>query len=171
MVRCILTIRKFIGQLFRGSHSNTGFHLPLKLWRVMTTHQPRNAQTIGLAFPLWWWTSHLQEVTLRSNKCPSASVDLAATCSFLEEGVDHIMTELQTGISYSRYMGLYTIAYNYRTSSPHHGTVGFPLSSGNRSKSFYLPLQDQWVTEAEASLMCPKLYNKLIQYFIAYLEA
>jgi cullin 1 len=33
---------------------------------------------------------------------PSASADLATTWAFLEEGVDHIMTKLQTGVSYSK---------------------------------------------------------------------
>jgi cullin 1 len=33
---------------------------------------------------------------------PPASADLATTWAFLEEGVDHIMTKLQTGVSYSK---------------------------------------------------------------------
>lgn len=33
---------------------------------------------------------------------PSASADLATTWAFLEDGVDHIMTKLQTGVSYSK---------------------------------------------------------------------
>lgn len=32
------------------------------------------------------------------------SRDLVATWSFLEEGVDHIMTRLNEGMSYSKYM-------------------------------------------------------------------
>lgn len=48
---------------------------------------------------------------------PLPSADLATTWAFLEEGVDHIMTKLQTGVSYSKYMSLYTVAYNYCTSS------------------------------------------------------
>ena len=48
---------------------------------------------------------------------PPANADLATTWAHLEEGVDHIMTKLHTGVSYSKYMGLYTVAYNYRTSS------------------------------------------------------
>ncbi|KAG5220800.1 Cullin-domain-containing protein [Salix suchowensis] len=52
---------------------------------------------------------------------PPASADLATTWAFLEEGVDHIMTKLQTGVSYSKYMSLYTVAYNYCTSSKMSG--------------------------------------------------
>lgn len=48
---------------------------------------------------------------------PPSGADLATTWAFLEEGVDHIMTKLQTGVSYSKYMSLYTVAYNYCTSS------------------------------------------------------
>ncbi|KAG6850729.1 hypothetical protein H0H93_009352 [Arthromyces matolae] len=43
--------------------------------------------------------------------------DLGATWAFLEEGVNHIMTRLDLGVSYSKYMSLYTVAYNYCTSS------------------------------------------------------
>jgi hypothetical protein len=35
-----------------------------------------------------------------------ASADLATTWAFLEEGVDHIMTKLQTGVSYSKVSGV-----------------------------------------------------------------
>jgi cullin 1 len=48
---------------------------------------------------------------------PPANADLATTWAFLEEGVDHIMTKLHTGVSYSKYMSLYTVSYNYCTSS------------------------------------------------------
>lgn len=48
---------------------------------------------------------------------PPSSADLETTWAFLEEGVDHIMTKLQTGVSYSKYMALYTVSYNYCTSS------------------------------------------------------
>jgi cullin 1 len=48
---------------------------------------------------------------------PPHTADLATTWGFLEEGVDHIMTKLQTGVSPTRYMSLYTAAYNFCTSS------------------------------------------------------
>ena len=52
---------------------------------------------------------------------PPPNADLATTWAYLEEGVDHIMTKLQTGVSYSKYMSLYTVSYNYCTSSRMHG--------------------------------------------------
>ncbi len=52
---------------------------------------------------------------------PAANADLDTTWKYLEEGVDHIMTKLQTGVSYSKYMSLYTVSYNYCTSSRMHG--------------------------------------------------
>jgi hypothetical protein len=64
---------------------------------------------------------------------PPATADLATTWAFLEEGVDHIMTKLQTGVSYSKYMSLYTVAYNYCTSSKMHATSDHG-PGGNRSK-------------------------------------
>jgi hypothetical protein len=48
---------------------------------------------------------------------PPQTADIATAWVFLEEGVDHIMTKLQTGVSHTRYMSLYTVAYNYCTSS------------------------------------------------------
>ncbi|OJA16832.1 hypothetical protein AZE42_03636 [Rhizopogon vesiculosus] len=86
---------------------------------------------------------------------PPASADLATTWAFLEEGVDHIMTKLQTGVSYSKYMSLYTVAYNYCTSSRMHNTTGDGVSSGSRTG---------------ANLMGSDLYNNLIRYFIVHLK-
>lgn len=37
-----------------------------------------------------------------SPSMPPPSADLQTTWAFLEEGVDHIMTKLQTGVSYSK---------------------------------------------------------------------
>jgi cullin 1 len=81
---------------------------------------------------------------------PSPSADLATTWAFLQEGVDHIMTKLQTGVSYSKvtsedpiilflidasqYMALYTVAYNYCTSSKMHGSTTETIGIGNRSE-------------------------------------
>lgn len=41
---------------------------------------------------------------------PPASADLTTTWAFLEEGVDHIMTKLQTGVSYSKVFILYMLS-------------------------------------------------------------
>ena len=64
---------------------------------------------------------------------PPANADLVTTWAYLEEGVDHIMTKLQTGVSYSKYMSLYTVSYNYCTSSKMHNT-GDSSSLGQRSE-------------------------------------
>ena len=68
------------------------------------------------------------------NNMPVAGASLAETWEFLEEGVDHIMTKLQTGMSYSKYMSLYTVAYNYCTSSKMNNAGEGP-GLGHRSKS------------------------------------
>ncbi|KAI0726430.1 Cullin-domain-containing protein [Fomitopsis betulina] len=83
---------------------------------------------------------------------PPQNADLATTWAFLEEGVDHIMTKLQTGVSYSKYMSLYTVSYNYCTSSKMHGTGEQGL--GHRTG---------------ANLMGSDLYNNLIRYFTTHL--
>jgi len=87
---------------------------------------------------------------------PPATADLQTTWAFLEEGVDHIMTKLQTGVSYSKYMSLYTVAYNYCTSSKMHGHTSDSLSIGNRTG---------------ANLMGSDLYNNLIRYFVTHLKS
>ena len=64
---------------------------------------------------------------------PPANADLPTTWAYLEEGVDHIMTKLQTGVSYPKYMSLYTVSYNYCTSSKMHGTSDQGGAMGHRS--------------------------------------
>lgn len=86
---------------------------------------------------------------------PPPNADLATTWAYLEEGVDHIMTKLQTGVSYSKYMSLYTVSYNYCTSSKMHNTSGDSSSLGQRTG---------------ANLMGSDLYNNLIRYFVAHLK-
>ncbi|PBK97849.1 Cullin-domain-containing protein [Armillaria gallica] len=86
---------------------------------------------------------------------PPANADLITTWAFLEEGVDHIMTKLQTGVSYSKYMSLYTVAYNYCT-SPKTGPESMGLGAATRTG---------------ANLMGSDLYNNLIRYFVVHLKA
>ncbi|KAJ3517434.1 hypothetical protein NLJ89_g499 [Agrocybe chaxingu] len=83
---------------------------------------------------------------------PPASADLATTWAFLEEGVDHIMTKLQTG-----YMSLYTVAYNYCTSSKMHGSSTESIGTGLGGRS-------------GANLMGSDLYHNLIRYFVTHLK-
>ncbi|KAG6829544.1 hypothetical protein H0H87_011110 [Tephrocybe sp. NHM501043] len=87
---------------------------------------------------------------------PPATADLQTTWNFLEDGVDHIMTKLQTGVSYSKYMSLYTVAYNYCTSSKMHTASLDSLGIGNRTG---------------ANLMGSDLYNHLIRYFVLHLKS
>jgi cullin 1 len=65
---------------------------------------------------------------------PLPTADLATTWAFLEEGVDHIMTRPQTGVSHAKYMSLYTVVYNYCTTSK------MPSSSGEESAARRCPL-------------------------------
>ncbi|KAF8582805.1 Cullin-domain-containing protein [Ramaria rubella] len=85
---------------------------------------------------------------------PPANSDLATTWAFLEDGVDHIMTKLHTGVSYSKYMSLYTVSYNYCTSSRMHGSMEQPGLGGRTG----------------ANLMGSDLYNNLIRYFVDHLK-
>ncbi|KAK4056472.1 ubiquitin ligase (cullin) of SCF [Microbotryomycetes sp. JL221] len=86
--------------------------------------------------------------------------DLVATWQFLEEGVEHIMVRLNEGMSYNKYMLLYTVAYNYCTSSRMNSggmtdTVGIG-SSGGRSG---------------ANLVGQELYKHLNNYFVNHLKS
>jgi hypothetical protein len=68
---------------------------------------------------------------------PPSNSDLETTWNYLEEGVDHIMTKLHTGVSYSKYMSLYTVSYNYCTSSRMHGSVDSGGMPGRSKYSFF----------------------------------
>ncbi len=68
---------------------------------------------------------------------PPATADLPTTWTFLEEGVDHIMTKLHTGVSYTKYMNLYTVSYNYCTSSKMHSTTSSEQSVAGRCLSLF----------------------------------
>ncbi|KAG6895787.1 hypothetical protein C0992_012574 [Termitomyces sp. T32_za158] len=93
------------------------------------------------------------------NPMPPAASDLQSTWAFLEEGVDHIMTKLHTGVSYSKasntihYMSLYTVAYNYCTSAKMRALDPMGITS-----------------RTGASLMGSDLYNNLVRYFVLHLK-
>ncbi|KAF7353317.1 Ubiquitin-protein ligase [Mycena sanguinolenta] len=76
---------------------------------------------------------------------PPKTADLNETWTFLTAGVDHIMTKLETGLSFAGYTSLYTTVYNYCTSTKMHGKL-----EGNRTG---------------ANLVGADLYNKLTDYF------
>ncbi|KAG2110713.1 hypothetical protein DEU56DRAFT_762288 [Suillus clintonianus] len=65
------------------------------------------------------------------------------------------MTKLQTGVSYSKYMSLYTAAYNCYTSSRVHSTTTDSVGQGSRRSDS---------SAAGANLMGSDLYNNLIRY-------
>lgn len=79
--------------------------------------------------------------------------DLPGTWAFLENGIDLMMTRLTEGMEYPKYMNLYTVAYNYCTSSrmnvPGEGSLGLAGKSG-------------------ANLMGADLYERLKAHFKAH---
>lgn len=74
--------------------------------------------------------------------------DLPGTWAFLEAGIDTMMSHLTEGMEYKKYMNLYTVAYNYCTSSRMNNasTLGSSAKSG-------------------ANLMGADLYERLKAYF------
>lgn len=87
-----------------------------------------------------------------SRPLPQAN-DLAATWAFLEDGIAIMMDKCTEGMSYKRYMELYTVAYNYCTSSRMTPSV----SDGSAKNG--------------ASLMGADLYNHLTTYFQHHLKS
>ncbi|PPQ80426.1 hypothetical protein CVT25_001729 [Psilocybe cyanescens] len=77
---------------------------------------------------------------------PPRTAELDETWVFLNAGVDHIMNNLEKGLSFVGYTSLYTTVYNYCTSTKMHGRL-----DGNRSG---------------ANLVGSDLYNKLSLYFV-----
>lgn len=86
------------------------------------------------------------------------SRDLIATWNFLEEGVDHMMTRLSDGMSHTKYMNLYTVSYNYCTSS-RMNTAGINETMGGSGSG-----------RSGANLMGADLYKHLNTYFITHLK-
>ena len=82
------------------------------------------------------------------------------------------MTKLQTGVSYSKYMSLYTVSYNYCTSSKMHGTGDQAGGMGHRSEYLSVQATPMFIdlTAAGANLMGSDLYNNLIRYFVKHLK-
>ncbi|KAH8825039.1 Cullin-domain-containing protein [Flagelloscypha sp. PMI_526] len=78
--------------------------------------------------------------------------DLPKCWAFLAEGVDHIMCHLQTGVSFSKYMSLYSVAYNYctQTNSKYSGASHLAKSS--------------------TDFIGSDLYSRLIKYFVVHLK-
>jgi len=68
---------------------------------------------------------------------PSKTADLDETWTFLSAGVDHIMNNIEEGLSFTGYTNLYTTVYNYCTSTKMHGRL-----DGNRC-TFHMRLRSQ----------------------------
>ncbi|KAJ6464451.1 ubiquitin-protein ligase [Mycena sanguinolenta] len=84
------------------------------------------------------------------SQMPPKTADLNETWTFLTAGVDHIMTKLETGLSFAGYTSLYTTVYNYCTSTKMHGKL-----EGNRTG---------------ANLVGADLYSKLTDYFASHFK-
>ena len=65
----------------------------------------------------------------------SRTADLDETWTFLNAGVDHIMNNIEEGLSFAGYTNLYTTVYNYCTSTKMHGRL-----DGNRCMLHTRPL-------------------------------
>ncbi|KAF9000248.1 ubiquitin-protein ligase [Cyathus striatus] len=81
---------------------------------------------------------------------PPRTADLEETWTFLNMGVDHIMTKLEHGLQFADYTSLYTTVYNYCTSTKMQGKL-----EGNRTG---------------ANLVGSDLYNKLSGYFVTHFK-
>ncbi|GBC10359.1 hypothetical protein RclHR1_09560013 [Rhizophagus clarus] len=97
---------------------------------------------------------------MESNPPLPAPNDLAATWAFLENGIDQIMNRLEEGLSYKRYMDLYTGIYNYCTSSRMNpGFASEPLAGPGSNLN----------NNRGANLMGSDLYQNLQRYLERHL--
>ncbi|CDU24748.1 probable SCF complex member Cullin 1 [Sporisorium scitamineum] len=84
--------------------------------------------------------------------------DAKATWDFLEPGINLMMTHLKEGMTYPRYMELYTVAYNHFTSS----SLASSVSALGRSSGPF--------GSKGTNLVGAELYNHLTSYFRTHLE-
>ncbi|TKY85055.1 hypothetical protein EX895_006135 [Sporisorium graminicola] len=92
-----------------------------------------------------------------SSRLPAVH-DAKATWEFLEPGIDLMMTRLKEGMTYPRYMELYTVAYNHFTSSSLASTVA---ALGRTAGPF---------GSKGTNLVGAELYTHLTSYFRTHLE-
>ncbi|SPO22606.1 probable SCF complex member Cullin 1 [Ustilago trichophora] len=93
-----------------------------------------------------------------SSRLPAVH-DANATWAFLEPGIDLMMTRLKEGMTYPRYMELYTVAYNHFTSS----SLASSSSALGRSSG-------PFGSKGGTNLVGAELYNHLTSYFRTHLE-
>jgi cullin 1 len=101
---------------------------------------------------------------------PPRTADLDETWDFLNEGVDHIMTRLEQGLSFAGYTSLYTTVYNYCTSTKMHGKLG---STSDRSEYYIWVAHTSYspILPGGANLVGSDLYKKLYAYFVAHFKS
>ncbi|MBW0485937.1 hypothetical protein O181_025652 [Austropuccinia psidii MF-1] len=85
--------------------------------------------------------------------------DLNETWEFLRQGTHHIMTKLNEGITFNQYMQLYTVSYNYCTSSRSHSNGAETLQAAQAQR------------KSGANLMGSDLYKCLQTYFIDHVKS
>ena len=98
---------------------------------------------------------------------PHRTADLEEIWMFLNGGIDHIMTNVETGLSFEGCTSLYSAVYNYCTSSKTCGKL-----EGNRSEfcaSCDVDIVESYST-AGANLAGSDLYSKLSEYFVVHSE-
>ncbi|KAF8651092.1 hypothetical protein AX16_004892 [Volvariella volvacea WC 439] len=91
-------------------------------------------------------------------KMPDRTADLEETWDYLNNGVDHIMTKLEEGLSFKSYTSLYTTVYNYCTSTKMSNKID---SHGGRG---------DFVALRGANLVGSDLYGKLTGYFVEHFK-
>ncbi|GAB5589452.1 ubiquitin ligase (cullin) of SCF [Umbelopsis nana] len=89
--------------------------------------------------------------------------DLEATWKFLEDGISQIYNRLEEGLTHTRFMNLYTVVYNYCTSSR--------IQTGQLNSESASSHAQRGKAHAGASLMGSDLYNNLIKYLEDHLAA
>ncbi|CAG8670860.1 42473_t:CDS:10, partial [Gigaspora margarita] len=100
-------------------------------------------------------TSSDMEIIMDSSNPPlPPPTDLKATWEFLENGIEHIMNRLEEGLSYKRYMDLYTSRMN-------PGFTSEPLAGPGSNMS----------NNRGANLMGSDLYQNLQEYLQRHLQA
>jgi len=107
------------------------------------------------------------------------NADFAATWAFLKEGLDHIMTRPQTGMSYREYMVLSTASYNYCISpdpirkfpnpQPRHTPFRFVFPFALRSVQLTDDMRVK-ITAGRGDVMGSDLYKNLIGFLVTHLR-
>ncbi|GJJ68520.1 cullin 1 [Entomortierella parvispora] len=87
-----------------------------------------------------------------SSQPPPHGSDINVTWAFLQQGIDQIMNRLEEGLTYKRYMEIYTVIYNYCTTK----TTGDGMTASIQTRG--------------ATLGGSDLYAHLIRYFQQHLN-